>query len=172
MSEEQDREEVQKVSEHPAQVEESPVPPTDAVPRGTDSADGEAEPAPAGEMSAADSASDSGEAQETAEQEEGLNPKLASQLLPEEDTDYEALFMKDARQRAHDAELAALASLALIRSNRDERDQLVFNLEREFGIDTGMVNRHMRDLDRNKAAALLSDIDQIINGEKGGRGGR
>ena len=59
--------------------------------------------------------------------------------------DYEALFMKDARQRAHDAELAALASLAIIRSsNSRERSSMLATLEREQYINPREVNRHLQ----------------------------
>ena len=66
----------------------------------------------------------------------------ASILIP--DDDYEARFMKDAIQRAHDRELAALASLALIRSERDERRMLLAELELEQAMSPREVNRRLR----------------------------
>ena len=61
------------------------------------------------------------------------------------DTDYEALFMKDARRRAHDAELSALASLALIRSNRDDNGVMMMKMERDLSLSPRMVDRHLRE---------------------------
>ena len=61
------------------------------------------------------------------------------------DTDYEALFMKDAQRRAHDAELSALASLALIRSHRDENGVMLMKMERDLSLSPRMVDRHLRE---------------------------
>ena len=67
------------------------------------------------------------------------------------DENYEDLFMKDARQKAHDAELEALAMLALFRSDRRERNQLLANLELEQSISPRVVDRHLnRDDDNEK----------------------
>lgn len=66
------------------------------------------------------------------------------------DEDYEALFMKDAKQRAHDAELEALAMLALFRSDSRERNQLMFSLEREQSLSPRMVDRHLSRDDKDK----------------------
>ncbi len=60
------------------------------------------------------------------------------------DRNYESRFMKDAMQRAHDRELAALANLALIRSNTDERNMLLMTLEREQAMSPREVNRRLR----------------------------
>ena len=60
------------------------------------------------------------------------------------DTDYEKRFMKDARQRAHDAELAALANLAIIRSLRTDRSQLLTTLELDQALNPNVVNRHLQ----------------------------
>ena len=60
-----------------------------------------------------------------------------------DDEDYETRFMKDAFQRAHDRELAALANLALIRSERDERRMLLAKLELEQAMSPREVNRRL-----------------------------
>ena len=60
------------------------------------------------------------------------------------DRDYEELFMKDALHRAHDRELAALASLALIRSNTSERNMLLMSLERDQAMSPREVNRRLK----------------------------
>ena len=65
-------------------------------------------------------------------------------ILIQDDKDYEARFMKDAIQRAHDRELAALASLALIRSERDEQRMLLAKLELEQTMSPREVNRRLR----------------------------
>ena len=62
-------------------------------------------------------------------------------ILIQDEKDYEARFMKDAFQRAHDRELAALASLALIRSERDERRKLLAELELEQAMSPREVRR-------------------------------
>ena len=61
------------------------------------------------------------------------------------DTDYEALFMKDVNQRAHDAELQALASLALIRSYRSESGMMMMDMERDLTLSPRVVDRHLRE---------------------------
>ena len=65
-------------------------------------------------------------------------------ILIQDETDYEARFMKDAFQRAHDRELAALANLALIRSERDERRMLLAKLEVEQAMSPREVRRRLR----------------------------
>ena len=58
--------------------------------------------------------------------------------------DYEARFMKDAVQRAHDAELSALASLALIRSDKDLNGTMLLRMERDLALSPRMVDKHLR----------------------------
>lgn len=48
-----------------------------------------------------------------------------------DEPDYEKLFVRDAIRRTHDEELAALASLAMIRSGSDERGRLLT----DFGVE-------------------------------------
>lgn len=50
---------------------------------------------------------------------------------PLDEPDYEELFLRDAIRRTHDEELAALASLAMIRSGSDGRGRLLA----DFGVD-------------------------------------
>ena len=50
---------------------------------------------------------------------------------PPDEPDYEKLFLRDAIRRTHDEELAALASLAMIRSGSDGRSRLLA----DFGVD-------------------------------------
>ena len=73
-------------------------------------------------------------------------------ILIQDDEDYEARFMKDAFQRAHDRELAALASLALIRSERDERRMLLAKLELEQAMSPREVNRRLRAAEEEEKA--------------------
>lgn len=61
-----------------------------------------------------------------------------------EEVDVEALFMQDAIRRAHDEELAALASLALIRSGMNERDQMLAYFEREQVLNPREVRRQLQ----------------------------
>ena len=75
----------------------------------------------------------------------------ANILIPDE-KDYEARFMKDAFQRAHDRELAALASLALIRSERDERRMLLAKLELDQAMSPREVNRRLRAAEEEEQA--------------------
>ena len=129
-----------------------------------DTADAAGEtPESAGEETAQQAASEDGGA---AEGQEDGQPKIVPKLIPDEEADYEALFLKDAKQRAHDAELAALASLALIRSSRGERDHMLFDVERDLGISTRITGRHLREIDRKAAAALLSDSDDKKGGKR------
>ena len=81
-----------------------------------------------------------------AEDEEGAAVDLSAfgGTLVHGDEDYESRFMKDALQRAHDRELAALANLALIRSNSDERNMLLMTLEREQAMSPREVNRRLK----------------------------
>ena len=50
---------------------------------------------------------------------------------PPDEPDYEELFVRDAVRRAQDEELAALASLAVIRSGSDERSRMFTDLRME-----------------------------------------
>ena len=79
------------------------------------------------------------------EPEEGVEVDMSAfgGALVHGDQNYESRFMKDAMQRAHDRELAALASLALIRSNTNERDMLLMKLEREQAMSPREVNRRL-----------------------------
>ena len=54
----------------------------------------------------------------------GVSAPLAAYGPMEDDADYEALFVRDAVQMAHDIELNALAAMALIRSNGQDRNRL------------------------------------------------
>ena len=51
-------------------------------------------------------------------------PSKSGEANSPDEPDYEGLFMRDAIRRAQDEELAALASLAMIRSGSDERGQI------------------------------------------------
>ena len=73
-------------------------------------------------------------------------------ILIQDGEDYEARFMKDAFQRAHDRELAALASLALIRSERDERRMLLAKLELEQAMSPREVKRRLRAAEEEEQA--------------------
>ena len=57
-------------------------------------------------------------------------PANGAPLTPDE-PDYEKLFVRDAIRRTHDEELAALASLAMIRSGSDGRGQMLTDLGAE-----------------------------------------
>ena len=83
-------------------------------------------------------------------------------ILAHDEKDYEARFMKDAFQRAHDRELAALASLALILSERDERRMLLAKLELEQAMSPREVNRRLR----------AADEEEQAKSKGGGSGGR
>ena len=64
-------------------------------------------------------------------------------MADEKERDYEAEFLADAARRAHDEELAALANLALIRSD-------MANLGRHRRADGGMdMDARLRDLLRD-----------------------
>ena len=61
--------------------------------------------------------------------------------------DYERLFMKDAYRRAHDAELSALATLAMIRSNQESRDNMMLRLEMDMMMSPSEVVRRLHSGD-------------------------
>ena len=71
--------------------------------------------------------------------------------MPDE-PDYEELFVRDAIRRAQDEELAALASLAMIRSGSDERSQMLTGLS-------------MENIRHSKEAG--ETLKEIINGSEG-----
>ena len=76
-------------------------------------------------------------------------PAEASAKGGEENTpdepDYEGLFVRDAIRRAHDEELAALASLAMIRSGTDGRGQMLTDFGPE---NTGHLKKPKETLEQ------------------------
>ena len=71
---------------------------------------------------------------------------------PLDEPDYEKLFLRDAIRRAQDEELAALASLAVIRSGSDGHGRMLI----DFGTD------HISHLKKPKES-----LEQIISESKG-----
>ena len=71
---------------------------------------------------------------------------------PPDEPDYEELFVRDAIQRAHDEELAALASLAVIRSGADERSRMLTDLGAE---NTGHLKKPEETL-----ARIISELER------------
>ena len=81
------------------------------------------------------------------ESESGQTPEMPFVgNIVRDDEDYEARFMKDAMQRAHDAELEALANLALLRSSSGDRNSLMMTIERDQFINPKEVNRRLQQV--------------------------
>ena len=78
----------------------------------------------------------------------GVSAPAAPYGPVEDDADYEALFVRDAVQMAHDIELNALAAMALIRSNGQERNRLRMRgiPEGEQSLNPQEVSRHIQDI--------------------------
>ena len=91
-------------------------------------------------------------------------------VLIMDDEDYETRFMKDAFQRAHDRELAALANLALIRSERDERRMLLAKLELEQAMSPREVNRRLRTAEEEERAGSKKRSSGSGSGNGSGSG--
>ena len=74
----------------------------------------------------------------------GMEAPAAAYIAPEDDADYEALFMRDAMRQARDIELGALAAMALIRSN-DRRGgrRMLMSMESESSINPRVINSEL-----------------------------
>lgn len=71
---------------------------------------------------------------------------------PPDEPDYEKLFVRDAIRRAQDEELAALASLAVIRSGSDGRSQMLT----DFGTEnTGHLKKPKETLEQ-----IISELER------------
>ena len=74
----------------------------------------------------------------------GMEAPAAAYIVPDDDADYEALFMRDAMSQARDIELGALAAMALIRST-DHRAgrRMLMSMESESSINPRVINSEL-----------------------------